>query len=157
LQSDAVLAQAESDSENGGAEMTQAIRFIAALCVMLAAAVAGAQSAYPSKPMRWVISNAPGGGADVIARPIAAKVSELLGHPIVYENRGGAGGLIAGEAVARANPDGYTFIVVAPNTHIFPQLINKKMPYDPVKDFAMITKFDLTPNVLVSHPAIRRR
>jgi tripartite-type tricarboxylate transporter receptor subunit TctC len=124
---------------------------VAAHCVALTSSVL-AQGTYPTKPMRWVISNAPGGGADVIARPIAAKVSELLGQHIVYENRGGAGGLIAGEAVARANPDGYTFIVVAPNTHIFPQLINKKMPYDPVKDFAMITKFDLTPNVLVAHP-----
>ena len=130
--------------------------FAAALCAALMSASmsnARAQGAYPTKPMRWVISTAPGGGADVIARPIAAKVSELLGQTIVYENRGGAGGLIAGEAVARANPDGYTFIVVAPNTHIFPQLINKKMPYDPVKDFAMITKFDLTPNVLVAHPS----
>lgn len=125
--------------------------FAAALCAALTSSI-HAQGTYPTKPMRWVISNAPGGGADVIARPIAAKVSELLGQNIVYENRGGAGGLIAGEAVARANPDGYTFIVVAPNTHIFPQLINKKMPYDPVKDFAMITKFDLTPNVLVAHP-----
>jgi len=125
--------------------------FAAALCVALTSGI-HAQGTYPTKPMRWVISNAPGGGADVIARPIAAKVAELLGQTIVYENRGGAGGLIAGEAVARANPDGYTFIVVAPNTHIFPQLINKKMPYDPVKDFAMITKFDLTPNVLVAHP-----
>lgn len=131
--------------------MKRVTRCIAALGLALAAS-AHAQSTYPNKPMRWVISNAPGGGADVIARPIAAKVSELLGQSIVYENRGGAGGLIAGEAVARANPDGYTFIVVAPNTHIFPQLINKKMPYDPVKDFAMITKFDLTPNVLVAHP-----
>jgi tripartite-type tricarboxylate transporter receptor subunit TctC len=124
------------------------------LCAALlcAASQVFAQGAYPVKPMRWVVSNAPGGGADIIARPIAAKVSELLGQSVVYENRSGAGGLIAGEMVARANPDGYTFIVVAPNTHIFPQLIIKKMPYDPVKDFAMITKFDLTPNVLVARP-----
>ena len=75
--------------------------FAAALCAALMSASmsnARAQGAYPTKPMRWVISNAPGGGADVIARPIAAKVSELLGQTIVYENRGGAGGLIAGEA-----------------------------------------------------------
>jgi tripartite-type tricarboxylate transporter receptor subunit TctC len=119
------------------------------------AAVTGvhAQANYPSKPMRWIIPYAPGGGTDAIVRPIAIKASELLGQSIVYENKGGAGGLIAAETVARAEPDGYTFLVVAPNTHIFATLLNKKVPYDPVKNFALITKFDLTPNVLVAHPS----
>lgn len=112
-----------------------------------------AQSNYPSKPMRWVVPYAAGGGTDVIVRPIAIKASELLGASIVYENRGGAGGLIAGELVARADPNGYTFLVVAPNTHIFATLLNKRISYDPVKDFAMITKFDTTPNVLIAHPS----
>ena len=121
--------------------------------VTLAAGAVHAQTHYPRKPLRWVIPYAPGGGTDVIVRPIALKAGELLGQTIVYENRGGAGGLIAGETVARAEPDGYTFLVTAPNTTIFATLLNKKVPYDPVKDFAMITKFDLTPNVLVAHPS----
>lgn len=120
--------------------------------VTLAGGAAHAQSNYPGKPLRWLIPYAAGGGTDVIVRPIALKAGELLGQTIVYENRGGAGGLIAGETVARAEPDGYTFLVTAPNTTIFATLLNKKVPYDPVKDFAMITKFDLTPNVLVAHP-----
>ena len=121
----------------------------------LAAATIGAvhaQETYPRKPMRWVVPYAAGGGSDAIVRPIALKASELLGQSVIYENRGGAGGLIAGEIVARAEPDGYTFLVAAPNTHVFATLLNKKVPFDPVKDFAPITKLDYTPNVLIAHP-----
>jgi tripartite-type tricarboxylate transporter receptor subunit TctC len=125
-----------------------------AIALLAAASVFGAhaQENYPTKPMRWVIPYAAGGGTDAIVRPIAAKAAELLGQSVIYENRGGAGGLIGGEIVARAEPDGYTFLVAAPNTHIFATLLNKKVPFDPVKDFAPITKFDLTPNVLIAHP-----
>ena len=112
-----------------------------------------AQEGYPNKPLRWVVPYAAGGGSDAIVRPIAQKAGELLGQSIIYENRGGAGGLIAGEIVAKSNPDGYTFLVAAPNTHVFATLLNKKVPFDPVKDFATITKFDFTPNVLIAHPS----
>ena len=78
-----------------------------------------APQAYPTKPIRWIIPYAPGGGTDVIARPIAIRLGEVLGVPIVYENRAGGGGLIAGETVARAAPDGYTLLVGSNNTHIF--------------------------------------
>ena len=126
---------------------------LALAAALVTAAAAHAQPAnYPSKPMRWIIPYAPGGGTDAIVRPIAVKASELLGQSIVYENKGGAGGIIAAETVARAEPDGYTFLVVAPNTHVFATLLNKTIPYDPVKDFALITKFDLTPNILIAHP-----
>lgn len=112
-----------------------------------------AQGQYPNKPLRWVVPYAAGGGTDVIVRPIAVKASEKLGQPIVYENKGGAGGLIAAQTVAKADPDGYTFLVVAPNTHVFATLLNKTVPFDPVKDFALITKFDETPNALIAHPS----
>lgn len=111
-----------------------------------------AQGAYPSKPIRWVIPYAAGGGTDVVARPIAQKLSEALGQSIVYENRGGAGGLIAGELVARAAPDGYTLLVAAGNTHIFSTLLYDKIPFDPVKDYAPITNFVEVPNILVARP-----
>lgn len=127
-------------------------RAFAIVMAVLAVSPVFAQATYPSKPMRWIIPYAAGGGTDAIVRPIAMKASELLGQTIVYENRGGAGGLIAAEIVARAEPDGYTFLVAAPNTHVFATLLNKRVPFDPAKDFAMITKFDLTPNVLVAHP-----
>ena len=68
---------------------------------------------YPNKPIRWIIPYAPGGGTDVIARPIALKMAEVLGQQIVYDNRGGGNGLIAAEFVARSAPDGYTLLVPA--------------------------------------------
>jgi tripartite-type tricarboxylate transporter receptor subunit TctC len=113
---------------------------------------AQAQGAWPNKPMRWIIPYAAGGGTDVIARPISIKLSEVLGQPILYDNRGGGGGLIGAEFVARSAPDGYTFLVAAGNTHVFATLLNDKISYDPVKDYQAITQFDTTPNVLVSNP-----
>jgi tripartite-type tricarboxylate transporter receptor subunit TctC len=112
-----------------------------------------AQGNYPNRPIRWIVPYAPGGGTDVIARPIALKLGEVLGQPIVYENRGGGGGLIAGELVAKAAPDGYTMLVGSGNTHTFPTLLFDKVGYDPVKDYAPITNFTDVPNMLVAHPS----
>ena len=125
-----------------------------AVVLLFALGICGAfaQGSYPNKPVRWIVPYAPGGGTDVIARPIALKLGELWGHPIVYENRAGGGGLIAGEMVANAPPDGYTLLVGAGNTHIFATLLYDKVPYDPVKDYAPITKFVDVPNILVSRP-----
>lgn len=116
-----------------------------------------AQTAFPTKPIRWVVPYAPGGGTDVVARPIAVKLGESLGQPIVYENRAGGGGLIAGEYVARATPDGYTQLVGSGNTHTFPTLLYSKVPYDPAKDFTPVTNFVDVPNVLVAHPSFAPR
>jgi len=126
---------------------------IIALLCLGSSAVVHAQGGYPDKPLRWIIPYAPGGGTDVIARPIALKLGEVLGKPIVYENRAGAGGLIAGEYVAKATPDGYTLLVGSGNTHTFPTLLYSKIAYDPVKDYAPITNFVNVPNVLVTHPS----
>jgi tripartite-type tricarboxylate transporter receptor subunit TctC len=123
----------------------------------LGISTACAQGSYPSKPIRWVVPYAPGGGTDVIARPLAQRLSEALGQSIVYENRAGGGGLIAGELVARAAPDGYTLLVGAGNTHIFATLLYDKIPYDPVKDYAPITNFVEVPNVLVARPSFPAR
>lgn len=122
------------------------------LAGMVASGVGLAQSNYPSKPVRWVVPYAAGGGTDVVARPIAQKLSEALGQSIVYENRGGGGGLIAGELVARAAPDGYTLLVGAGNTCVFATLLYDKVPFDPAKDFAPITNFVEVPNILVARP-----
>jgi tripartite-type tricarboxylate transporter receptor subunit TctC len=109
--------------------------------------------AYPNKPIRWVVPFAPGGGTDVIARPVAQKLSERLGQSILYENRGGGGGVIAGEIVARANPDGYTLLVAAVAVMTVNVSLMPKMPFDPVKDFAPITKFATVPNMLAARSA----
>jgi tripartite-type tricarboxylate transporter receptor subunit TctC len=126
---------------------------LVALFVAAGITNACAQGNYPNKPIRWIIPYASGGGTDVIARPIALKLGEVLGVPIVYENRGGGGGLIAGEIVARSAPDGYTLLVGSGNTHTFPTLLYDKIPYDPVKDYAPITNFVIAPNVLVAYPS----
>jgi tripartite-type tricarboxylate transporter receptor subunit TctC len=122
---------------------------ISILLMLFAAHSAFAQvNGYPNKPMRWIIPFAPGGGTDVVARPIAQKMSERLGQSIIYENRGGGGGVIAGETVAKATPDGYTLLVAA----VAVMTVNStlmKMPFDPLKDFAPITKFASVPNMLV--------
>jgi tripartite-type tricarboxylate transporter receptor subunit TctC len=112
---------------------------------------------YPNKPVRWIIPFAAGGGTDVIARPIAQKLSERLGQSIVYENRGGGGGVIAGEIVAKANPDGYTLLVAAVAVMTVNVSLLPKMPFDPVKDFAPITKFASVPNMLVARSSFPAR
>ena len=106
-------------------------------------------AAYPNKPMRWVVPFAPGGGTDVVVRPIALKFSERVGQSVLYENRGGAGGVIAGEIVAKATADGYTLLVAA----VAVMTVNSslmKMPFDPLKDFAPITKFATVPSILAA-------
>jgi tripartite-type tricarboxylate transporter receptor subunit TctC len=128
-------------------------RLIAALLAGASlVSAASAQEKYPSQPITWIIPYAPGGGTDVIARPLSLKVAEALGQAIVYENRPGAAGFIAGAAVAKAAPDGYTYLVAAGNTHIFSTLLFDKVPFDPVKDFAPVTQFATIPNILVANP-----
>lgn len=127
---------------------------ITALLLAAAAWPATAQEGgYPNKPIRWVIPFAPGGGTDMVARPVAHKLTERIGQHILYDNRGGAGGVIAGEIVAKANPDGYTLLVAA----VAVMTVNvslMKMPFDPVKDFIPITKFVNVPNMLASRPGL---
>src|SRR3954471_22704916 len=119
-----------------------------AALVLAASSIHAAAQTYPSKPIRWLVPFAPGGGTDVIARPVAQKLSEKLGQPILYENRGGGGGLLAGEIGARATPAGDTMLVAAVAVMTVTVSLVPKMPFDPVKDFAPITKFASVPNVL---------
>ena len=107
--------------------------------------------------MRWVVPFSAGGGTDVIARPIALAMGELMGQAIVYDNRGGGNGMIAGEIVARAPPDGYTLLVGSPSVMTVNQHLYAKMPFDPLRDFVPITKFASVPNLLIAHPSLPAR
>jgi tripartite-type tricarboxylate transporter receptor subunit TctC len=106
---------------------------------------------YPVKPIRFMVGFPPGGTNDIVARLIAPKMSEYLGQPVVIENRGGANASIATEMAARAAPDGYTILLVAPGHATNPALI--KLNFDSVRDFAFITCAAESQNLLVLHPS----
>ena len=127
--------------------------FLAALITLAGASSALAQADnYPNKPIRWVIPFAPGGGTDMVARPIAAKLTDRLGQQILYDNRGGGGGVVAGEIVAKAAPDGYTLLVAAVAVMTVTGSL-QKIPFDPIKDFIPITNFASVSNMLVARAA----
>lgn len=111
---------------------------------------------YPSKPIRLLIPFATGGGADVVCRPFVQKLSDRLGQSIVYENRGGAGGVLAGETVARAAPDGYTLLVGAVSVMTVTGNL-MKIPFDPATDFAPITKIADVTSLLAARPGFTPR
>ena len=102
----------------------------------IAAAPVCAQEVYPSRLIRIIVAYPPGGAVDIMARITAQKIQETLGQPVVVENRGGAGGVIGTQAVARAAPDGYTLLVVDRGTLTINPSLHKVPPYDAVKDFA---------------------
>jgi tripartite-type tricarboxylate transporter receptor subunit TctC len=121
--------------------------------LMLVAQTASGQS-YPDRPIRLISPNPAGGANDTIVRIIAARMSTILGGSIIVDNRGGAGGKIGAEAVARAAPDGYTLLAGSVSTHSFAPLMPPKPGYDPIKDFEPISLFALVQNLLVTSPAL---
>lgn len=122
-------------------------------CMLAAAAPFVTAQAYPVKPVRMIVPFVPGGNTDIIGRVFAPKMTEVLGQQIVVENRGGAGGTIGTEVVARAAPDGYIILMVSAGHTINPAMI-KKLPYDSVKDFAPISMIADVPTALVVHPSL---
>jgi len=108
---------------------------------------------YPTKPVRMVVPFAPGGPTDVIARLIAQKLTEAWGHQVVIDNRAGAGGNIGMEVCAKSPPDGYTVCVMTVAQAIAPA-VYRKLPFDPVKDFAHVTLAAQLPSMLTVHPSL---
>jgi tripartite-type tricarboxylate transporter receptor subunit TctC len=108
---------------------------------------------YPAKAIHLIVPAAPGGGTDITSRSFVPALAENLGQPIVIENRGGAGGVIGSDVVARAAPDGYTLLMVYISHATNPTLV-VKLPYDTVRDFAPITLVSHEPTVLVTHPSV---
>ena len=125
------------------------------LLASLASAPAVAQGSYPEKPIQLIVPQSAGGGADILARTIAAKLSQSLGNQVVVDNRAGAAGIIGTQAVAQAAPDGYTLLMGAISTHSMnPGLYKKRLPYDPVKDFAPVSLVASAPLLVVVHPSV---
>jgi tripartite-type tricarboxylate transporter receptor subunit TctC len=125
----------------------------AAGALSLAPLAAQAQAAFPSKPITIIVPFSAGGTTDILARVIGLHMGTDLGQPVVVDNRAGAGGNIGGQAAARANPDGYTLFMGTVGTHAINQSLYKKMPFDPIKDFAPLSRVAMVPNLLVANPA----
>src|SRR5450759_3463871 len=107
---------------------------------------------FPARPVH-IVTSEPGGGNDFAARVIAQGLTGPLGQPVVVDNRGGASGAIAGEAVAKAPPDGHLLLLYGSNIWLLP-FLREHVPYDPVKDLAPITLAVRAPNILVVHPSL---
>ena len=123
--------------------------FLAALSILLMAGDASAQANYPERSIRLIVAFPPGGPSDIVARLMADKLTEALGKPVVVENVSGASGNVGTERVAKSSPDGYTLLISAPGPLVVNQSLFKKLPYDPIRDFAPISQLCFTPNVLV--------
>ena len=112
-----------------------------------------AQDAWPTRTVRLILPFPPGGGTDILGRMIAERLGAQLGQPVITENRGGAGGNVGAEAAARAAPDGYTIVLVAPSLAISPTLYSR-LNYDPVKDFAPVSLVATVPNVMITQASL---
>ncbi|MDB5809710.1 MAG: hypothetical protein JWN94_1832 [Betaproteobacteria bacterium] len=109
---------------------------------------------YPVKPVRLIVPYPPGGGTDIFARMLGARLGESLGQQLVIENRAGAAGVLGAEAASKAAPDGYTLVVGQASNLAINQNLMSKLPYDPLKDFAPITLIATSPSLLVVHPSL---
>lgn len=132
--------------------MKPAIHSVLLLAMLAGLGTAHAQT-YPSKPIRLVVGFTPGGGVDINARLLAPKLTEYLGQQVIVENRPGAGTNIANEFVAKSAPDGYTLLIntaaVAINMSLY-----KKVPFDTLRDFAAVSVFSMSPNIMVVHASV---
>ena len=124
-------------------------RLLASLVLAAFAAAAAAQN-YPSQPLRMIVAFPPGGGADVAARILANELGRELGHSVVVENIGGAGGQIGATRAAQSAADGYTLFLGTPSTHGTNPAVYAKLTYDPIKDFAPIALIGSSPFMLIT-------
>ena len=129
----------------------------AAITLAPLGAVAHAQSAYPVRPVRLIAPFPPGGSSDLIARVLAQRLTEALPHPVLIDNRPGAGGNVAAELAAKAAPDGYTLFITTISTHGINPTLYRRINFDPIRDFAPIILAASSPNMLVVHPSLPAR
>jgi tripartite-type tricarboxylate transporter receptor subunit TctC len=129
-------------------------RMVLALAMAIAMAAPASAQIWPEKPIRMIVPLPAGAAVDVVARLICAKLGERLGQTIVVENRPGASGALASDAVAKAAPDGYTLGMATSTAHVSTSILNAKLPYDPVKDFVPIALIGIAPYVLTVSPGL---
>ena len=132
-------------------------RIACASVMAFAAALAGAQDSYPAKPVRFIVPYPPGGSSDVLARVIAQKLTVALGRQVIVENRPGATGNIGHELAAKSAPDGYTLLLTTKSQLVNNPYLFKRLPFDPLNDFSMLSMIANAGHVLVVHPAVPAR
>jgi tripartite-type tricarboxylate transporter receptor subunit TctC len=134
------------------------VRWLAAAAVAFTTLVPAQAQTWPSKAVRIVVPFPPGGTTDIVARSIGVELQRMWQHPVVIENRPGAGGNIGADLVAKAAPDGYTLLMGTVGTHAINKALfeqsGAKMPFDPAKDFVPITLAAGVPNVMVINPKL---
>src|SRR6266850_2174794 len=131
-------------------------RSLALLSILLLSFAAAAQP-YPARPVKIVVPFGPGGSADTLGRLVAGKLSEQLKEGFIIENRGGAGGVVGSDLVAKAPPDGYTLVVSSVASHVIAPHLPNGTPYDPLKDFTHIALFGGPPAVVAVNPSLPAR
>jgi tripartite-type tricarboxylate transporter receptor subunit TctC len=124
------------------------LKFVAVLAVAMGICLSANAETYPSKPITLVVPFATGGTVNLMGRLLAKRMSEVLGQPVVVDNKAGAGGSIGAYFVAKALPDGYTLLLATLGQQSILPVLSKKLPYDPSKDFAPVALFSTVPNVL---------
>ncbi|MDH0047971.1 MULTISPECIES: tripartite tricarboxylate transporter substrate binding protein [Comamonas] len=129
------------------------LKLLAAAATLAVAGGAAAQGAFPSKPINIIVPFSAGGTTDILARIVGQYLGEELGQPVIIDNRPGAGGNIGGMAASRSPADGYTLFMGTVGTHAINQSLYSKMPFDPIKDFAPLSRVATVPNLLVANPA----
>jgi len=130
-------------------------RLLSALSVLLVATAAAQAQDYPNRPIRMYVGFPPGGAADLVARVVANALSPRLGQPIVIENKAGTGGNAAGEAVARAEPDGYTLLHGPDNLFLVNPHLYARMPFDPLKDLVPVASLAANQLILTVNPSLQ--
>jgi len=128
------------------------VRGLALAAAVVAAPLAAHAQSYPAKPVTIVVPFAAGGTTDILARVIGQALNKELGQSVLVDNRAGAGGNIGAQLAAKAVPDGHTLFMGTVGTHAINQSLYRKLPFDPVKDFAPLTRVAMVPNLLVAHP-----
>jgi tripartite-type tricarboxylate transporter receptor subunit TctC len=136
--------------------MKSIARWSCGMLAVLAVGHTGAAEriAYPQKPIRIIIAQTTGTSVDTLSRVLALRLGEALGQQVVADNRGGAGGIIGAEIAARSQPDGYTLLVSSTGVQVITPQIFKKLTYDPVGDFAPLSLFAVTQNIMVVNPSL---
>jgi tripartite-type tricarboxylate transporter receptor subunit TctC len=125
------------------------------VALIVAALAAGVHAqAFPTKPIRVIVSFPPGGATDTFSRALAAEMTPSLGQQVIVENRPGAGTIIAAEFVVKAPADGYTLLFTDLSTHAITRSIYTKLKYDPLRDFAAVSAVNVSPLLLVAHPSV---